>query len=303
MIFTTLLALTACGLLSAPYPPTFPSESAIVDVAVTVSNKGRPVRGLSADEFVVLEDGAPRTIVQFAHEERALAVTLLLDVSTSMTSRAEVVRSAARSFVEALSPQDVAQVVLFSRHPRVIQDFTSDRDALSAAIEQGMAGESTALRNALYILLKDKAPELDGPPRRRAIVLFSDGKDTASTVSDEQVIDAARTGGVAIYSIDFPWSAAAGVASEDDRSATYLLWTLADATGGVAYRVTQPAALAKTFLGVAQELHSQYNVGFVPARANDGSWRTIMVHIPDAPDLKVRHRPGYEGRPVHRSRR
>jgi Ca-activated chloride channel family protein len=105
-------------------------------------------------------------------------------------------------FVKTLRPQDLAEVIQFNDRTTTLQDFTPDLDALDAAIRRTQAQGPTALHNALYVALKDldkqkKAGEL----RRRAVVLLSDGEDTASLVTDEQVMELARKTEIGIYAI------------------------------------------------------------------------------------------------------
>jgi Ca-activated chloride channel family protein len=288
----SLLALLA-STSSAAHPPIFSGGVQLVDVAVTVSRQGELVAGLQPDQFIVLEDGAPQPIVRFAHQDMPLAVTLLLDVSRSMTPYADAVQQAASRFIAALGPRDVAQVVTFSQRMHVVQGFTSDHDVLMAAVKARDSGDQTALQNALYVLMREQQQSApDTEPRRKAILLFSDGEDNSSLISDEQLVDTARRSGVGLYSIFFSPTNESQPSRPERESARYLLSTLAEATGGAVYPVDSALGLPKAFVRVADELHEQYNLGFAPSRATSKAWHSILVFVRNS-NLVVRHRAGF----------
>jgi VWFA-related protein len=292
MISTLAILALLASPSSARPPATFSGGIELVDIAVSVSSRGQNVQGLAPDQFVVLEDGVPQPILRFAHQELPLSVTLLLDESESMTPYADAVEQAACRFIAALAPQDTAQVIAFSDHARVLQDFTSDQKSLIAAVKARREGGHTALRNALYVLLREaQASAVDPTATRRAIVLFSDGEDTTSLVSDDQLLELARRGGVGLYSILFS-TPEPRLLPEEREAAQYLLTSLTDATGGKLYPVTGVSDLPKVFTHVADELHQQYNLGFAASRATSKPWHSILVFVRN-PQLVVRCRPGY----------
>jgi Ca-activated chloride channel family protein len=183
-------------------------------------------------------------------------------------------------------------VVGFDRTPKVLQDFTSDRSEVDAALDRVQAGGDTALHTVLYVTLKDLASmPVEADRRRRAIVLFSDGEDTASLVSDDTVLGEARRAETSIYSVLLERRSAAG--TEASRRARYLLTSLARESGGEAFFPDQPSALRDVFGRIADALRSQYNLGYVPNDAASGdNWRQILVAV-RRPDVDVRHRLGY----------
>jgi Ca-activated chloride channel family protein len=189
----------------------------------------------------------------------------------------------------------VAQVVQFNDRITALQDFTNDQALLEKAIRRTEATGPTALHNALYVSLKElgkqkRAAEL----RRRAIVLLSDGEDTASLVDDEQVLELARKSEIAIYSI----SLQAKRVPERNRmafsQATHLLTTLSRESGGQVYFTNSLSELDTVYDRIAEELRTQYNLGYVSANAKkDGRWRRIVVRVPSRDDLTIRHKIGY----------
>jgi Ca-activated chloride channel homolog len=271
----------------------FPSAVELVNVNVSVVNgRDRFVTDLSRDDFVVLEDGVKQDLAMFKQEELPISLVLLLDMSASMGPNVKAVRTAAARLVSKLRPQDEAQIVEFNDHPQVLQDFTADREALIAAINLTRAKGATALHNVLYITLKDMQRRRNTEElRRRAIVLLSDGEDTTSMVTDDQVLETARTAEINIYSIML-----AGHGTEGDEKlekARYLLTSLARESGAQAFFPSQIAQLPGVYDRIAQDLQSQYSIGYVPRKSElDGNWRQILVMI--ARDgLRLRHRLGY----------
>ena len=150
----------------------------------------------------MFEDGIRQELSLFTHENLPISLVLMIDTSASMEENLATAQAAAIKFAKTLRPQDLAQIVQFNDRATTLQPFTNDLAALEAAIKKTEASGPTALHNALYIALKDltkdkKAAEL----RRRAIVLLSDGEDTASLVSDEQVLELAKKSEINIYAI------------------------------------------------------------------------------------------------------
>jgi Ca-activated chloride channel family protein len=296
-IFTTILLACSVSASAQDKRPahalTFPSGVELVNVNVSVMN-GRDhfVTDLKPEEFVVLEDGVKQDVAVFRQEELPISLVLLLDMSASMTPNVKAVRTAAARLVAKLRPQDEAQVVQFNDHPTVLQDFTTDHEALLQAIQATSPKGSTALHNVLYITLKDMQRRRNTEElRRRAIVLLSDGEDTASMVTDDQVLEVARTAEINLYSIL--------LGTPDDgledklETARYLLTSLARESGAQAFFPTEAGQLPGVYDRIAQELQSQYSIGYVPSNASlDGNWRQILVLI-QRDGLRLRHRLGY----------
>jgi VWFA-related protein len=202
-----LVTLPLGASAQAPTPtsrtPTFGVEIEVINLTVSVTDsRSRYVTDLQHDDFAVYEDGIKQDLSIFRHEDIPISMVLVMDTSASMDEKLSQAQQAAIRFVKTLRPQDNSQVMQFNDRTTVLQEFTPDHEKLEAAIKRTEASGPTALHNALYVALKDldkqkKAGEL----RRRAIVLLSDGEDTASLVTDEQVLELARKTEIAIYSI------------------------------------------------------------------------------------------------------
>jgi Ca-activated chloride channel family protein len=213
-----------------------------------------------------------------------------------MSPKLPAAQQAAIQFVRSLQRADEAQLIQFNERALILQDFTGDQAALESAIRNTRAAGSTGLYNALYIALKDlsarrRAEEL----RRMAVVVLSDGEDTTSLVSDDQVLALARTSGITVYGISLrPARPVAATLAQDVGLPRYFFTTLAQDTGGQAHFLRGLAELGGTYDRVAEELRSQYNLGYFSDNgARDGRWRRIQIRLRSRPEFQVRHRTGY----------
>jgi Ca-activated chloride channel family protein len=200
-------------------------------------------------------------------------------------------QQAALEFVARLRPGDLAEVVSFDSSVEVLQPLTSDRRLLDAAIQRLRAGGSTSLYNAVYIVLRTlaKAQPLSADEiRRQAIVVLSDGEDTASVVTFEQLLDSAKRSQTAIYSIGLGLEASPTKRTDGE----FALRQLAQATGGRLFLPKRPADLAGVYNQIAAEISSQYVLGFLSSTGNEGGWRQLAVRV-QRPNLQARTRAGY----------
>lgn len=277
--------------------PSFRAAVDLVSLNITVMNgKGQYITDVNAEEFQVFEDGVYQDLTLFNRTDLPIALSLLLDTSSSMEDRLGTAQEAAVGFANQLRPQDLAEVVDFDSRVEVLQTYTSDREELERAIRRTIAGGSTSLYNAVYIALKGfqkvrSTPTQADEIRRQAIVLLSDGEDTSSLVSFDEVLDLAKRSETAIYCI--------GLQSRDSssnrgfREATFALRQLASQTGGRVFFIDDIDELAGVYGQISDELSSQYTVGYVSKNPRrDGSWRRIIVQV-DRPKLAVRTKQGY----------
>ena len=296
----TALAATAtllgATLLAQQRPPTFEVGIDVINLNLSVTDgRNRYVTDLKENDFAVFEDGIRQELSLFTHENLPISLSLLIDTSASMQEKLPVAQAAAVRFTKTLRPQDLAQVVQFNDRATVLQDFTAELAALEEAITRTQAAGPTALHNALYIALKDlgrqkKAGEL----RRRAIVLLSDGEDTASLVTDEQVLELARKTEIGIYSISLRSSRGQDRSRMNFSQAEYVLNSLSRETGGQAFFPNSLSELDSVYDRIAEELRTQYGLGYVSSnRRRDGRWRRIVVRVPERTDIQIRHKLGY----------
>jgi Ca-activated chloride channel family protein len=277
--------------------PSFGTGIEIINLTVSVTDPdGRYVTDLTRPDFAVFEDGIKQDLTLFTHDDLPISLVLMVDASASMDDKLATAQTAAVRFVKTLRAQDVAAVVQFSDRATTLQDFTADQAALEAAVRQTRAAGPTALHNALYVALKElqKDKQRQRDLRRRAIVLLSDGEDTASLVSDEQVLELARQSEVAIYAMSLRPNRPQDRERLAFSQAVHLLTVLARDSGGQVYFPNSLSELDAVYARIAEELRTQYNVGYVSNNARrDGRWRRIVVRAPRRPDLQIRHKLGY----------
>jgi Ca-activated chloride channel family protein len=274
--------------------PAFRGGVEVVSLNVTVMDSGRYVTDLTQSDFSVFEDGVKQEITFFNRAQSPIALALLLDTSASMEERLHTAQEAAVGFARRLRSEDLAEVVDFDSRVDILQAFTNNRGLLETAIRQTTAGGSTALHNAIYISLKElkkvKAGSTDDI-RRQAIVVLSDGEDTSSVVSFEEVLDLAKRSETAIYCI--------GLRSKETTSVRgfkepdFVLRQLAQETGGRAFFVNEVAELGTMYAQISDELSNQYTMGYTSNNPKlDGAWRRVVVRV-NRPSVTTRTKMGY----------
>lgn len=304
-ITTRLVRLTACFVclaLAAPAlaqnapPPTFKTSTNLVALNVVVTDhNARYTTDLTADDFEVYEDGVRQDLRVFAAADVPLDLILLLDSSSSMTDKLDVMHRAAKGFLGTLRPDDRAAVVSFADGVRVLQPLTSEVARAEAAVESTGAKGGTALHNALYVALKEfgESAVVSGDIRRQAIAVLSDGEDTASLLSFDDVLDLARRSGVSIYTIGLKGESV-NAAQPYFSQADYAMKQLASETGAMPFFPQSIHELKGIYAAIADELESQYALGYVPRNTReDGKYRRVVVRVADRPELKPRTRTGY----------
>ncbi len=283
-------------------PAVFRTGANLVPLNVTVTDSTRQfVKGLTLGDFAVFEDGVAQSVEFFEASDTPLDLILLIDTSSSMSDKMDVVHEAASGFLKTMKANDRGAIVAFADTVDIIQPLTGDRVALEEGIQRTRARGATSLHNALYIALKQfgRAAQREGDLRRQAIAVLSDGEDTSSLVSFEDVLELARKSGVSIYPIVLQSKyAASRLASQGQRrfysESEYSMRTLAQETGAQAFFPMQIFELKGVYANIAQELSSQYSLAYSPANVRaDGRFRRIEVRVATRPELKLRTRTGY----------
>jgi Ca-activated chloride channel family protein len=293
--FWQMMAAASDQAAPQPRQQIFRAVVDIVSLNVTVvDNQNRYVTDLTQDDFSVFEDGTKQDLTFFNRTSLPIALSLLIDTSASMENRLSFAQEAAIGFVRKLREDDLAQVVDFDSRVEVVQDFTPKVAELEKAIKSTVAGGSTSLHNALYISLRELSKiKARGPEevRRRAIVVLSDGEDTSSLVTYEEVLELAKRAETAIYSIGIQGRESSP--SKGFREAEFVLRQLAQETGGRAFFPSRPEDLKDVYGQIADELSSQYTIGYASKNSRrDGAWRRIVVQV-SRPNATARTKRGY----------
>ena len=266
----------------------FRSNVLTVPVTVTVvDGNGRLITGLTQQDFDVFEDGAPQAVTTFTSERVAVSLGVLLDVSDSMRGQkmTDAGMAVERFVGELLRGEDEAFIGLFNHRPRLASAWTRPPSVLKDRLTDVNPNGGTAI----YDAVAQSAEMFDRRTKpRAALVVISDGADTASDRSLQQARDAVVRRDAFVYAIaiDSP-----GVAAST-RVNPAALRDLTGPTGGYTEVVHQASELGPATQRIADELDSQYTIGYTPSRALDGSWRSIRVRIKGQP-YYVRARQGY----------
>ncbi len=286
-----IILLATIVALAQQQEPTFRAGTQIVPVFATVlDTQGRIVPSLEQTDFAILDNGRPQEITFFQNEVTPFTVVVMMDYSASMTANLELLEAAAEQFLLRLLPEDKGQVGAFSDKIQFSGTFTNDRDDLIGAIDDLQFGNPTRLWDAVDASME----ELKSADNRKVVLVFTDGDDTASRRGMGDVLERARAEEVMIYAIGLESEFFNGqrvVRSRPDRG----LRRLAEETGGGYFELKKTAELAPTFTRVAQELHSQYALGFSPAML-DGKEHKLEVRM-KSPGMNARARRSYIAAP------
>ena len=272
----------------------------MVPLTVTVTDTaGQYITGLAGADFAVFEDGVPQSLSFFASGEVPVDVALVLDTSGSMSANMPLVRDAANGLVRALREGDRGAVVAVNASVAIPQRLTTDRERVAAAINALAPSGPTAIYDAVYIALSEFVRERrqHSEVRRQVLVLLSDGLDNASHVSPGDLEDLAKRAGVSVYVIalkglDLPIPGAPE--HLEAKEAAYAMRAIARDAGGRIFYPTNATELPAVYRAIAQELASQYDLGYVPTRpGGDGAFRRITVRVLRPTSTIARTRSGY----------
>lgn len=288
----------------------------LVTVPVSVYERsGVYLSGLRRTDFRIYEDGSEQEIAYFGTTELPFSVVLLVDVSGSTDQKMRQIQSAALSFIQNLKPNDRVSIVEFASGINTLCDFTTDRMVLEKAIGKLRSGGGTALYEAVERVLKRSFNGVEG---RKAVVLFTDGVDTAGNSNGyERTLALAEESDAAVYSVyyntylemrgintgqgpmtgipsitrppDIP-----GMRPEDYARGRAYLEELARITAAKMFRSDSTSGgLSAAFAGIAEELGNQYSIGYYPSEPGaPGQRKQIKVRVA-RPNVGIRARDSY----------
>jgi Ca-activated chloride channel family protein len=298
LAFVALSALAAPAAAQAPAAPQAPPKPFTLEVevdvvsvtAVVFDKSGKPMRGLGTKDVELLENGVKQQVSYFREassqgdeaDRVPLSVVLVLDTSGSMNENIRFLREAVLNFVYKLEEVDTALVVSFNESVKGSAEFSGDIDRLERFVEGLQAWGGTSLYDAIHYSLG----RIKDQPGRKAVIVFSDGADTTSSMEDKSVVDYARAVEATVYSIGFKGS---GMMASSPRG---FLRKIATETGGQFFAPDKVGELIKVFNEISNELKNHYLLAYTPERAADGSWREITLKV-NRPDAEVRVRKGY----------
>jgi Ca-activated chloride channel family protein len=270
-------------------PATIRAEVALVNVIFSALDRNDQfVRGLKADDFLVLEDQQPQKIEYFSDLNEAsevpLTIALLIDTSGSVKNKLSFeVDTAAEFFTHVLrEKKDVGLIVQFDSEVNLVQDFTDDCELLIRALHTLQPGTSTSMYDAVYAAVDEKLKYQGG---RKVIVIITDGDDTSSKVDKDEAVAMAQRNDVLIYGIGIKGSLGANFG---------VLRAFAEQTGGTFFSPRVNAAeIRAAFRSIGQDLRGRYSLAYSSRnKTKDGHFRAIQIRAKPT-GLRIRARKGY----------
>lgn len=296
------------------------TEEVMVPVSVRDFD-GKPVNGLTAERFLVFDNGVRQQIASFNRERVPANIVLLLDASGSVFHQMHFIREAARSFIDGLLKEDRVCVMQFADRVELLQDWTGAENAggLWKALEwRYHPGENTAFYDGLYLAAEDQLKKTEG---RRIVILLTDGIDTSERkrASFEEAVNAIRRAEASVYVVSLtaslreaikkrtggafkrllsgydPQEVKRVLALIDDSEAK--LAGLATQTGGRMFLPLNDEDLMPAYKAIAEELRTQYIITYKPVpQVSAGQWRRVRVLVLPGGGYEVATREGYRGR-------
>ena len=305
-------------------PQSIHVEVEMVSLPVVVTTReGRRVTDLTKDDFTVIEDGVKQEISGFETTDEPIDVLLALDTSGSVERKLGRIQNEAIDFVNQLHPDDEVAVMSFAGDVTLLQDFSIDRDRNARAIKETRPGGSTVVYEAVWLGLEEV---LKPVTERCALVLFTDGVDTASRkASMQETLELAKETKATVYSVYFnteadvargaprpmgrgrmglprpPIYGPGGSDMEYTRGRAYLS-ELSEYSGGTVFDALKMEDLSSAFREIADELASQYSIGYYSSnQKHDGKFRKVEVKV-NRPGLLARTKKGYYGKKEYTER-
>lgn len=272
----------------------------LVVIHTSVYDKnGHFVSGLKQENFKLFEDGVEQKITSFSQEDVPVSMGILVDLSGSMRTKVDQVTKAALAFIRASNPQDRVFLIGFNDQVELLQDYTSDIDEISDALENTVVTGGTALYDAIYLGVQ-KAHE--GTEPKKAIVVITDGEDRDSYYKLEEMVAKVQESDVQVYSIGFlnaaPEKGLFGHWSKSvPEKAHDALQQISEDTGAKAFFPKSIAEIGGIVDEIAHELRRQYSIAFASSNATrDGSFRRVKVSLEPSSISStnhIRYRRGY----------
>jgi VWFA-related protein len=265
---------------AAQSPPVFRADVELVRVEVLVTRGGEPVRGLTAADFELRDNGRVQDLELVLEEVTAVDAVLVLDTSRSMIGpKLRAVQEAASAFLDGLREGERAAVISFEQNLRLLEPLTAELGRARLALLKAEPMGSTALVDAVYAALRAIEPG----PRRAAVVVFSDGIDNRSWLSADEGIEAARRTGALVYGV--------AVRTRNDKTQPFLR-DVTRATGGRLFEAAKVDDLRARFLDVLADIRNRYVLRYVPRGGEAPGWHELAVKVKRGGG-DVLARPGY----------
>jgi Ca-activated chloride channel family protein len=263
-----------------------------------VDKNGEFVSGLKKENFKVFEDAVGQNIVSFSQEDVPVTLGIVLDTSGSMRSKFDGVTKAALAFIRASNSDDEVFLIGFNDEVELLEDFTSDLDAIADSLNNTYVTGGTALWDAIYLSVQ-KAQS--GSKPKKAIIVVTDGEDRDSYYKLDEMVAKVQESDVQVYSVGFlnqiPDKGLFGHWSKSEPEKAHdALERISEETGAKAFFPKDVGEIHNIVSQIAYELRNQYSISYVSSNSTrDGTWRRVRVALdsPPAANLRVRCRSGY----------
>jgi len=294
-LLITVLGARAEGPVTVQVVQVDKSRFPEVDVYVSVTDaNGQPVKNFRPEDFSLEEDGQPVDLIQVsgAGEQGPVTTVLVIDKSGSMNhaNKMKAAREAAIAFVQLMRPGDVTGVIAFNTQVTTVQPLTGDKEALIAAIKGIQAVDDTAMYDALHAA----SAMLEPVSGRKAIIIVTDGMNTAGQRTREETLTLVGEQGISIYTI--------GLGDPSQGTETYAgideptLKAIAEESGGVYTFAPDPEQLRELYELLSQRIQNEYRLTYrSPNRLRDGINRAVAVTVavPSGPaEVTATYNPG-----------
>ena len=291
VFFATFVVMTT--FVPSTRGQTFRGSVTTVEIPVTVTDaSNRLIMGLAKDDFEIFEDGDPQPVTQFSDKRTPVSVGVLLDISDSMRGQPIIDARGAldRFMADLLDSGDEAFVGAFNHLPRILVSWTAPPSRLTGRLADERPTGGTAIYDAVFAT----GPMMQRHNRTRAaLIVISDGADTASDHSLVQTREALRRSDAFVYAIAIDSATERRVSTRVNPEA---LREITGPSGGYTEVVRSSEDLGPATQRIAEELNSQYTLGYATTRPQDGSWRTIRVRVKNH-EYVARARRGYYATP------
>ena len=266
----------------------------LVLVPVTVlDHSDRPVSGLQADNFTILDNQHPQSIKYFSSEDAPISLTVILDASGSMAGRMDEARQAVVELFNSSNPQDDLRMITFGDQVRAVGNLSDSLDDVHRTVASIQADGFTALWDAMYLGVTELQ---SAAQRRKTIVLISDGGDNHSRYTQQEIKSLLEESDVRVYAIGLFDRTARRF---EERMGPLRLDEVTSATGGRLFSVHDRSDLQHALSQISLEVRNQYLLGYYPSsRERDGKWRHIKVKVNQSvtrAKLRLYAKKGYYG--------
>lgn len=259
---------------------------------VVTDRKGASVTGLTRDNFTVLEDKVPQSIVALSSQDTPCSIGIVLDLSGSMQTKLRAATDALRAFLQTANPEDEIFLFTVGSRPHRLSEFTADFATLQNQIVGARADGDTALIDTVYMALRQLHSARNG---RSALLIVSDGMDNNSRYSKAELLRVVEESDAQIYTIgiaDAPAFKKAIELTEQSRGLA-LLCDLADRSGGMSFKAVISDDVEPAALKIGRAIRNEYVIAYNEAGINSpGKWRRVQVKV-NPPRLRVYARSGY----------